>query len=73
MKPRMVSDSRLCLGFYLEGQEDMAVTVVNFDKQTYTKILYTMILSVTLMSHDNRLPVNWVKGFIEFINLGTEP
>ena len=43
---------------FLFGGPDMAVTAVNFDKQTYTKILYTMILSVTLMSDDNHLPVN---------------
>ena len=55
----MENDSRLCSRFLFGGSEDMAVTVVNFDKQTYTKILHTMILSVTLMSDDeNYLPVN---------------
>ena len=48
----MVNDSRLWLRFLYGGPEDMAVTVVNFDKQTYTKILYTMISNVTLMSDD---------------------
>ena len=49
----MVNDSRLCLRFLFGGPEDMAVTVVNFDKQiTYTKILYTMKLSATLMSDE---------------------
>ena len=62
IKTGMVNGNRLCLRFLFGGPEDMAVTVVNFDKQSYIKILvYTMILSVTLVS-DDVTTCQWIKS-----------